>query len=100
MSQINNPPLDPNRHIQLVSMSQTEIYKIFCVFLEDESPFSVHIAKDDTLDDLKDKIKEKKAITLADVEAGYAKTRKLWMSEEMLNLFRGGRGAVVFKNKL
>jgi NAD(P)-dependent dehydrogenase (short-subunit alcohol dehydrogenase family) len=37
---------------------------------------------------------------VADVEAGYAKTRKLWMSEEMLDLFRGGRGAVAFKNKL
>lgn len=36
----------------------------------------------------------------ADVELGIAKTRKLWMSEEMLDLFRGGRKAPLFPNKL
>lgn len=37
---------------------------------------------------------------VADLELGLAKTRKLWMSEEMLRLFRGGRAAPLFDNKL
>lgn len=37
---------------------------------------------------------------VADVELGIAKTRKLWMSDEMLRLFRGGREAPLFPNKL
>ena len=37
---------------------------------------------------------------IADLEAGMAKTRKLWMGEEMLSLFRGGRNAPLFPNKL
>jgi len=37
---------------------------------------------------------------VADLEYGIAKTRKLWMSEEMLRLFRGGRDAPLFPNKL
>jgi hypothetical protein len=37
---------------------------------------------------------------VADLELGMAKTRKLWMSEEMLRLFRGGRDAPLFPNKL
>ena len=36
----------------------------------------------------------------ADLEAGIAKTRKHWMGEEMLGLFRGGRQAPLFPNKL
>ncbi len=36
----------------------------------------------------------------ADLEEGIAKTRKLWMGQEMLNLFRGGRNAPLFPNKL
>ena len=35
-----------------------------------------------------------------DLEEGMAKTRKLWMGEEMLDLFRGGRNAPLFPNKL
>ncbi|ETN39597.1 uncharacterized protein HMPREF1541_05823 [Cyphellophora europaea CBS 101466] len=36
----------------------------------------------------------------ADLEAGIAKTRGMWMGEEMLALFRGGRTAPLFPNKL
>jgi NAD(P)-dependent dehydrogenase (short-subunit alcohol dehydrogenase family) len=37
---------------------------------------------------------------MADVEAGIARSRGVWMGEEMLGLFRGGRGAPLFPNKL
>ncbi|KAK5050474.1 hypothetical protein LTR84_003755 [Exophiala bonariae] len=37
---------------------------------------------------------------VADLELGIAKTRKLWMGDEMLRLFRGGRDAPLFPNKL
>lgn len=37
---------------------------------------------------------------IADLEAGIAKTRNLWMGKEMLDLFRGGRNAPLFPNKL
>lgn len=37
---------------------------------------------------------------VADLEEGIAKTRKLWMGQEMLDLFRGGRNAPLFPNKL
>jgi NAD(P)-dependent dehydrogenase (short-subunit alcohol dehydrogenase family) len=37
---------------------------------------------------------------VADLEAGLAKTRKMWMGTEMLELFRGGRTAPLFPNKL
>jgi len=37
---------------------------------------------------------------VADIERGIALTRKQWMGEEMLNLFRGGREAPLFPNKL
>ncbi|KIV83406.1 hypothetical protein PV11_05437 [Exophiala sideris] len=37
---------------------------------------------------------------VADVEGGVAKSRKIWMGEEMLGLFRGGRNAPLFPNKL
>ena len=37
---------------------------------------------------------------VADIEEGIAKSRKTWMGEEMLNLFRGGRNAPLFPNKL
>lgn len=33
---------------------------------------------------------------IAELESGIAKTRKLWMGERMLNLFRGGRDAPLF----
>lgn len=36
----------------------------------------------------------------ADLEAGIAKTRGAWMGKEMLELFRGGRNAPLFPNKL
>lgn len=36
----------------------------------------------------------------ADVEAGIAKSRNVWMGQEMLELFRGGRNAPLFPNKL
>ena len=36
----------------------------------------------------------------ADLEAGIAKTRGQWMGKEMLDLFRGGRQAPLFPNKL
>lgn len=36
----------------------------------------------------------------ADLEAGIAKTRAQWMGKEMLDLFRGGRNAPLFPNKL
>lgn len=36
----------------------------------------------------------------ADMEAGIAKTRNQWMGKEMLDLFRGGRNAPLFPNKL
>ena len=32
----------------------------------------------------------------ADVERGLAKSRRSWMGKEMLDLFRGGRSAVLF----
>lgn len=35
-----------------------------------------------------------------DLEGGIAKTRNLWMGKEMLDLFRGGRNAPLFPNKL
>ncbi|RDW82846.1 hypothetical protein BP6252_03958 [Coleophoma cylindrospora] len=37
---------------------------------------------------------------VADLEAGIAKTRNHWMGSEMLQLFRGGRNAPLFPNKL
>jgi hypothetical protein len=37
---------------------------------------------------------------MAEIEAGIAKTRSQWMGEEMLALFRGGRTAPLFPNKL
>jgi hypothetical protein len=37
---------------------------------------------------------------MVDVERGIAKTRDIWMSKEMLDLFRGGRTAPLFENKL
>jgi len=37
---------------------------------------------------------------VADVEEGIAKNRKVWMGTEMLELFRGGRSAPLFPNKL
>lgn len=37
---------------------------------------------------------------VADVEEGIAKNRKVWMGPEMLELFRGGRTAPLFPNKL
>ena len=37
---------------------------------------------------------------MANVEEGIAKSRSLWMGEEMLGLFRGGRDAPLFPNKL
>ena len=37
---------------------------------------------------------------VVDLEEGIAKTRKLWMGTEMLDLFRGGRQAPLFPNKL
>src|SRR4051812_24149311 len=37
---------------------------------------------------------------VADLEAGIAKTRGQWMGKEMLELFRGGRNAPLFPNKL
>lgn len=36
----------------------------------------------------------------ADVEAGIARSRGTWMGKEMLDLFRGGREAPLFPNKL
>ena len=36
----------------------------------------------------------------ADLEAGIAKSRGAWMGKEMLDLFRGGRKAPLFPNKL
>lgn len=35
-----------------------------------------------------------------EIEGGLAKTRQQWMGKEMLDLFRGGRGAPLFPNKL
>lgn len=37
---------------------------------------------------------------VADLEEGIAKNRKTWMGAEMLELFRGGRTAPLFPNKL
>lgn len=37
---------------------------------------------------------------VADVEKGIATSRKIWMGDEMLRLFRGGRNAPLFPNKL
>lgn len=37
---------------------------------------------------------------LTDVEAGLAKNRSQWMGEEQLRLFKGGRAAPLFPNKL
>lgn len=37
---------------------------------------------------------------MQELEGGIAKTRGLWMGEEMLGLFRGGRDAPLFPNKL
>ena len=37
---------------------------------------------------------------VADLEKGIAMSRKMWMGEEMLGLFRGGRQAPLFPNKL
>lgn len=37
---------------------------------------------------------------MVDVERGLAKTRETWMGKEMLDLFRGGRAAPLFDNKL
>ncbi|EEH36398.1 hypothetical protein PAAG_06816 [Paracoccidioides lutzii Pb01] len=37
---------------------------------------------------------------MVDVERGIAKTREIWMGKEMLDLFRGGRSALVTENKL
>lgn len=37
---------------------------------------------------------------IQEVEGGIAKTRQQWMGKEMLDLFRGGRNAPLFPNKL
>ncbi|PGH12433.1 hypothetical protein AJ79_04269 [Helicocarpus griseus UAMH5409] len=37
---------------------------------------------------------------MVEVERGIAKTREIWMGREMLDLFRGGREAPLFENKL
>lgn len=37
---------------------------------------------------------------MQELEAGIAKTRQQWMGKEMLDLFRGGRNAPLFPNKL
>jgi NAD(P)-dependent dehydrogenase (short-subunit alcohol dehydrogenase family) len=37
---------------------------------------------------------------MAEIEGGIAMARSLWMGEEMLRLFRGGRNAPLFPNKL
>lgn len=37
---------------------------------------------------------------MQELEGGIAKSRKQWMGEEMLGLFRGGRNAPLFPNKL
>lgn len=37
---------------------------------------------------------------MQDLEAGIAKSRNHWMGQEMLDLFRGGRNAPLFPNKL
>lgn len=37
---------------------------------------------------------------MAEIESGIAKSRSQWMGEEMLGLFRGGRNAPLFPNKL
>jgi len=37
---------------------------------------------------------------MANIEEGIAKSRNLWMGKEMLDLFRGGRNAPLFPNKL
>jgi NAD(P)-dependent dehydrogenase (short-subunit alcohol dehydrogenase family) len=37
---------------------------------------------------------------MAEIEGGIARARSLWMGEEMLRLFRGGRNAPLFPNKL
>lgn len=37
---------------------------------------------------------------MANIEEGIAKSRSLWMGKEMLDLFRGGRNAPLFPNKL
>jgi NAD(P)-dependent dehydrogenase (short-subunit alcohol dehydrogenase family) len=37
---------------------------------------------------------------MAEIEGGIAKARSQWMGEEMLKLFRGGRNAPLFPNKL
>ncbi|OCT48436.1 Short-chain dehydrogenase reductase 3b [Cladophialophora carrionii] len=37
---------------------------------------------------------------VADLEKGIATSRKIWMGTEMLDLFRGGRNAPLFPNKL
>ncbi|KAK2743886.1 hypothetical protein FQN57_004509 [Myotisia sp. PD_48] len=37
---------------------------------------------------------------MVDFEHGLAKTRHIWMGKEMLDLFRGGRAAPLFENKL
>lgn len=36
----------------------------------------------------------------ADLEQGIATSRKIWMGDEMLRLFRGGRSAPLFPNRL
>lgn len=37
---------------------------------------------------------------MAEIEGGIARAKSLWMGEEMLKLFRGGRNAPLFPNKL
>jgi len=37
---------------------------------------------------------------MANIEAGIARSRQMWMGKEMLALFRGGREAPLFPNKL
>ena len=37
---------------------------------------------------------------MADIESGIARSRSQWMGQEMLDLFRSGRNAPLFPNKL
>jgi hypothetical protein len=37
---------------------------------------------------------------MVEIEGGIAMSRSMWMGEEMLRLFRGGRNAPLFPNKL
>jgi len=49
-------------------MSQLDIYRVFCIVVDEKIPFEVQVKKDETVSRLKDLIKEKGSNTFANID--------------------------------